>query len=328
MDKRKIIIDTDPGIDDCYAIMLATMYDNFDILGITCVAGNKSLPVVTANALRIMDFQNKDIPVHKGAKAALAKLRINETQENISADCHGSDGMGQSNLPYTDRCLKDIPAWDFLLEQVSKYPNEIEVICLGPLTNLALAVEKNVEIMKNLKSITIMGGNFYVPGNITPYAEYNIWFDADAAQEVIHALAEDVDIRIVGIDASNQVVISHGLLDFLSYEGGARGELLERISRGYIHHYYDLNQVIGVIIHDSYCMLSCIDTSLIKESKSLKINVHANDDRHGQLEICDNGKPITAILGFHNDQLKHLFLDLFMPDKKDLINQYLPQLIK
>ena len=79
MDKRKIIIDTDPGIDDCYAIMLATMYDNFDILGITCVAGNKSLPVVTANALRIMDFQNKDIPVHKGAKAGLAKLRINET---------------------------------------------------------------------------------------------------------------------------------------------------------------------------------------------------------------------------------------------------------
>ena len=328
MDKRKIIIDTDPGIDDCYAIMLATMYDNFDILGITCVAGNKSLPVVTANALRIMDFQNKDIPVHKGAKAALAKLRINETQENISADCHGSDGMGQSNLPYTDSCLKDIPAWDFLLEQASKYPNEIEVICLGPLTNLALAVEKNVEIMKKLKSITIMGGNFYVPGNITPYAEYNIWFDADAAQEVIHALAEDVDIRIVGIDASNQVVISHGLLDFLSYEGGARGELLERISRGYIHHYYDLNQVIGVIIHDSYCMLSCIDPSLIKESKSLKINVHANDDRHGQLEICDNGKHITAILGFHNDQLKHLFLDLFMPDKKDLINKYLPQLIK
>ena len=78
MDKRKIIIDTDPGIDDCYAIMLATLFDKFEILGITCVAGNKSLPVVTANALRIMDFQKKDIPVSKGAKAALAKLRKRE----------------------------------------------------------------------------------------------------------------------------------------------------------------------------------------------------------------------------------------------------------
>ena len=328
MDKRKIIIDTDPGIDDCYAIMLATLYDNFDILGITCVAGNKSLPVVTANALRIMDFQKKDIPVFKGAMAALPKLRKGESQENISADCHGSDGMGQSNLPYTNRCLQETTAWDFLLEQAAKYPNEIEVICLGPLTNLALAVEKNVEVMKQLKSITIMGGNFYVKGNITPYAEYNIWFDADAAQEVIHALADYVDIRIVGIDASNQVVISHGMLDFLSYEGGIRGELLERISRGYIHHYYELNQVIGVIIHDSYCMLSCINPSLIKESKHLKINVHANDERHGQLEICETGKPITAILELYNDELKHLFLDIFMPDKKDLINQYLPQLIK
>lgn len=328
MDKRKIIIDTDPGIDDCYAIMLATLYDKFDILGITCVAGNKSLPVVSANALRIVDFQKVNIPVIKGAKAALPRLRKNEEQENISADCHGSDGMGQSNLPYSDRCLLNMDAWDFILEQVSKYPNEIEMICLGPLTNLALAVEKDVNTMKHLKSITFMGGSFHVPGNITPYAEYNVWFDAEAAQEVIHALANDVDIRIVGIDASNQVVISHGMLDFLSYEGGERGKLLERIARSYIEHYYHLNQVIGVIIHDSYCMLSCIDPSLIKKQEKLHINVHANDEYHGQLEICDNGKPITAILGFHNDNLKHLFLDLFMPDKKDLINQYLPQLIK
>ena len=328
MDKRKIIIDTDPGIDDCYAIMLATLYDKFDILGITCVAGNKSLPVVSANALRIVDFQKKNIPVLKGAKAALPRLRKNEEQENISADCHGSDGMGQSNLPYTERCLVNTPAWDFILEQVSKYPNQVELICLGPLTNLALAVEKDVNTMKQIKSITFMGGNFHVPGNITPYAEYNVWFDAEAAQEVIHALADDVDIRIVGIDASNQVVVSHGMLDFLSYEGGERGELLERISRSYIKHYYHLNQVIGVIIHDSYCMLSCINPALIKHSEKLHINVHANDVFHGQLEICDNGKPVTAILGFHNDELKHLFLDMFMPDKKELINQYLPQLIK
>ena len=308
--------------------MLATLYENFDILGITCVAGNKSLPVVSANALRIVDFQEKDIPVIKGAKAALPRLRKNEEQENISADCHGSDGMGQSNLPYTERCLLETTAWDFILDQIKKHPNEIEMICLGPLTNLALAVEKDINTMKQLKSITFMGGNFHVPGNITPYAEYNVWFDAEAAQEVIHALANDVDIRIVGIDASNQVVISHGLLDFLSYEGGKRGELLERISRSYIKHYYHLNQVIGVIIHDSYCMLSCIEPSLIKNSEKLHIKVHANDEYHGQLEICNDGKPITAILGFHNDNLKHLFLDMFMPDKKDLINQYLPQLIK
>ena len=328
MDKRKILIDTDPGIDDCYAIMLALNNPNFDVLGIMCVAGNKSLPVVTANALRIMDFENKNIPVVKGAKASLARLRQGEEQENISADCHGTDGMGQSNLPYSDRCLLDTPSWDFLLHTIKQYPNEIELICLGPLTNIAIAIEKDLETMKQLKSITIMGGNFYVPGNITPHAEYNIWFDAEAAQVVVHNLADDVDIRIVGIDASNQVVISHGLLDFLSYEGGTRGQLLERISRGYIHHYYELNRVIGVIIHDSYCMSSCIDPSLITKSQSLNIKVHANDEKHGHLEICEDGKPITAILEFDSIRLRRLFLDTFMPDKKELIDEYFPQLIK
>lgn len=326
MDKRKIIIDTDPGIDDCFAIMNAINYDGFDILGITCVSGNKSLPIVVANALRIMDFEKKDIPVAKGAKAPLKKLLANEEQENVSADCHGSDGMGESQLPYSERCLVDIPAWDFILEKIKQYPNEIEIIALGPLTNLALAIQKDKETMKKIKSITFMGGAFYVPGNINPHAEYNIWFDAESIQYVIDELADDVDFRIVGIDASNKVVLKHGLLDFLSYEGGQRGALLERISRAYGHHYYHLNGVIGVIIHDLYCMLACIDETLIQKQEQLKIKIHTEGELRGHIEICDDGKPITAILDLNIDQLKRLFLNLMMPDKKDLIEKFFPQL--
>ena len=325
MDKRKLIIDTDPGIDDCFAIMSALNYENFDILGITCVAGNKSLPVVTKNALRIVDFEEKDIPVLLGAKASLNKLKAGEEQENISADCHGSDGMGQSGLPYTERCLKEISAWDFILEQVSKYPNEIEIICLGPMTNLALAIEKDLETMKKIKSITFMGGAFFVPGNIGPHAEYNMAFDAEAIDIVLKELNQDVDIRIVGIDASNQVVLSHGLLDFLSFEGGERGVLMEKISRAYIHHYYVLNKAIGAIIHDLYCMLACINPSLIKNQQELQIKIHTEGEHRGWSEPVEKGVKITAITDFHVAEMKRFFLDLMMPDKKDIIDEMFDQ---
>ncbi|MBR3693483.1 MAG: nucleoside hydrolase [Erysipelotrichales bacterium] len=327
MDKRKLLIDTDPGIDDCFALMCALNSDVFDVLGILCTAGNKSLPVVSANALRIMDFEGCDIPVCKGAKANLKRLEAGEEQENISADCHGSDGMGQSDLPYSERCLLDVPSWDFMLEKIKEYPNEIEVICLGPLTNLALAIAKDKETMKKIKSITIMGGAFFVPGNITPYAEYNIWFDAQAAEIVVNELAEDVDIRIVGIDASNQIVISHGLLDFLSYEGGERGVLLERISRGYIHHYYVLNKAIGAIIHDMYCVMSCIDPSLISEQREVKVKIYGEGEKQGWIEMCEDGKKVTAILGLQERALKRGFLELMMPDKKEIIDEMFEQLV-
>lgn len=273
-----------------------------------------------------MDYEHCDIPVCKGAKANLKRLLAGEEQENISADCHGSDGMGESGLSYSERCLLDIPSWDFMLEKIKQYPNEIEVICLGPLTNLALALQKDKEIMKLLKSITIMGGAFFVPGNITPYAEYNIWFDAEAASIVINELADEVDIRIVGIDASNEIVISHGLLDFLSYEGGDRGVLLERISRGYIHHYYVLNKAIGAIIHDMYCVMSCIDPSLITKQQELYVKIHEDGKRQGWIEQCDDGKKITAILGLDGKRLKRSFLRVMMPDKKEIIDEMFDQL--
>ena len=326
MDKRKLIIDTDPGIDDCFAIMSAINSNCFDILGITCVAGNKSLPLVTKNALRIVDFENVDIPVVKGAKASLLKLKAGEEQENVSADCHGSDGMGQSELPYTERCLIKQDAWDFILDKIKEYPNEIEIICLGPMTNLALAIEKDLDTMKKIKSITFMGGAFYVPGNIGEHAEYNAAFDAESLEMILKELSNDVDIRIVGIDASNKVVLSHGFLDFLSFEGGKRGILMEKISRAYIHHYYQLNKAIGAIIHDLYCMLSCIDSSLINKQNELKIKIHTTGEHRGWTEPNEDGYKITAITDFKIKEMKRLFLDIMMPDKKDIIDEIFPQL--
>lgn len=324
MDKRKIIIDTDPGCDDGIAIISALAYEGFDILGICCVAGNKSLPVVVPNALRLVDFYNKDIPVCKGARNCLYKLELNEEQENEGIDFHGIDGMGESGLPYTERCLSEQNAWDFLLEKIKEYPNEIELITLGPLTNVALAIQKDIETMKKLKSITIMGGTIYEPGNTTKYAEYNIWFDAQAAKIVLDSLADHVDIRMVGQDANHGTILNSTLFDLLSYEGEERGKLVSKISRTLFRSCYFQDHILGAIIHDLYTMLSIIDPSIIVKEEKVKLDILLDEEHLGQTKISESGKEVTVVLDFDNTKLKERFLTLLMPNKKDIIDKYLP----
>ena len=130
MELRKIIIDTDPGIDDGFALLAAMACKQFELRGIMTVSGNKSLEVVTPNALRLVDFEKRDIPVMEGAKCRLLDMGKEVEAKNDAEEFHGKDGMGASGLPYTTRCLKSIPAHQFLLEEIRLFPHEIELITL------------------------------------------------------------------------------------------------------------------------------------------------------------------------------------------------------
>lgn len=326
MEKRKILIDTDPGIDDGCALFSALAYDEFDILGIMCVAGNKSLDVVVPNALRIVDFYNKNIPVLKGAHNCLSKLDCVVEKDEVGIDFHGKDGMGESGLEYSERCLKDTYAIDFMLDQIQKYPNEIELITLGPLTNIALACQKDLETMKKLKSITVMGGSLYLEGNTTKYAEYNIWFDAPAADIVFNALADDVKITMVGQDCNCPVILTHHLFDLLSYEGGKRGQVLERMTRTLQKSCFYGDGVLGLIIHDLSAMLSLMNPSIITKQEEVKIQIQLDEEHFGQTKPCEEGKNIHVILEFDRTKLIKTFLELMLPDKQEIIDKYLPVL--
>lgn len=326
MEKRKILIDTDPGIDDGCALFSALAYENFDILGIMCVAGNKSLEVVVPNALRIVDFYHSDVPVLKGAHNCLSKLDCIAEKDEVGIDFHGKDGMGESGLDYTERCLKDTYSIDFMLDQIKKYPNEIELITLGPLTNIALAVQKDLETMKQLKSITVMGGSLYLKGNTTEFAEYNIWFDAPAANIVFDALADDVKITMVGQDCNCPIVLNHHLFDLLSYEGGRRGQVLEKMTRTLQKSCFYGDGVLGLIIHDLSAMLSLINPDIITKQETINIQIQTDEEHFGQTKPCDEGKPVQVILEFDRTKLIRTFLELMLPDKNNIIDQYLPKL--
>jgi len=195
---RKVLWDMDPGIDDALALILALKSPEVQILGITTVAGNASLEMTTTNARRVLEyFEIESIPVATGAEQPLARLLEH------ALGYHGPDGLGNCGLPSPQLPLNPDKAWDFLARSVLDSPDGITLIATGPLTNVAHAFQLHPELPKHLASLVLMGGAYgltpYGKGNRTPFAEFNIWQDPEAAAIVFDSAT---DVFAVGLDVT------------------------------------------------------------------------------------------------------------------------------
>jgi len=177
---RKVIIDTDPGQDDAVALLLAFASPELEVLGITAVAGNVPLALTQTNARKICELAGRaDIPVFAGADRPLQRQLV--TAEYV----HGKTGLDGPDLPEPAMPLQDKPAVDFLVETLLATEDaEITLCCLGPLTNIALAIQQAPAILPKIAEIVSMGGGLFEGGNVTPAAEFNIHVDPQAAQIV------------------------------------------------------------------------------------------------------------------------------------------------
>jgi inosine-uridine nucleoside N-ribohydrolase len=194
----KVVWDMDPGIDDALALILALKSPDVQILGITTVAGNAPVEMTSANARRVLEYLNVErIPVAAGVANPL-----NHPLED-ALSYHGLDGLGNCGLPPPLTPLHPEKAWDFLAGSVLNAPGEITLIATGPLTNVAHAFELYHEVPGLLARLVLMGGAYgltpYGKGNRTPFAEFNIWQDPEAAHIVFRS---EVDIFAVGLDVS------------------------------------------------------------------------------------------------------------------------------
>jgi purine nucleosidase len=191
---RRFIVDTDTASDDAVALIMALREPGIRVEAITVVAGNLPLDLAVKNALVSVEVAHTyRPPVYKGmAKPLLRELFTSEF-------VHGSDGMGEMDLPAPAIVAEREHAVDAILRLVAANPGELELITLGPLTNIAMACLKAPETMKLLKRITIMGGAGFGPGNITPVAEFNIYVDAEAASIVLNS---GIPLLIAGWDVS------------------------------------------------------------------------------------------------------------------------------
>lgn len=181
--KRRIIIDTDPGQDDAVAIMLALGSSEIEVIGITAVAGNVPLSLTEKNARKICELAGRpDIKVYAGAIRPLMRSLV--TAEEV----HGQSGLNGPDLPEPTMKLQDEHAVDFIIRTLMEEESGIITLCpLGPLTNIALALIRQPEIAPRIKEIVLMGGGFFEGGNVTPSAEFNIYVDPHAADIVLRA---------------------------------------------------------------------------------------------------------------------------------------------
>ena len=184
--KNKYFIDTDTASDDAVALLMALEWDDVEVLGISIVSGNMSVEQGSINARYTVELCKKDIPVYVGADAPLVKKREH-------ADWfHGPDGMGNMNYPTPKLEETNEDFIEVLNNHINQYPNEITLVTLGPLTNVANFIKKYPESFLKLKNIVIMGGASNTVGNVTPAAEYNIWCDPEAADIVFKSKHHDI----------------------------------------------------------------------------------------------------------------------------------------
>ncbi|MBS3648625.1 nucleoside hydrolase [Pseudaminobacter sp. 19-2017] len=180
-EKRKIIIDTDPGQDDAVAILLALASPELDVLGLTVVAGNVPLHLTEKNALKICELAGReDTKVYAGAVRPLIRHLV--TAEHV----HGKTGLNGPELPEPRMRSQPQHAADFIIETLMREePGTVTLCALGPLTNLGLAIAREPRIVPRIKEIVLMGGGFFEGGNVTPTGEFNIYVDPHAADLVL-----------------------------------------------------------------------------------------------------------------------------------------------
>lgn len=189
--RRRIIIDTDTGADDAAALILAAKDPNIEILGVTVLLGNVDLDQAAKNALMSLEIAGFQAPVYKGAGTTY------KGREKEAFSVFGSDGMGDADLIHPQGEAEDDDAVDFIIDTVKKYPGEVEIVCLGPATNIAMAIEKDPEAMKDVKMIWSMGTAGLGEGNATPVAEFNVYEDPHAYKIMLDS---GLPITIVGLD--------------------------------------------------------------------------------------------------------------------------------
>ncbi len=241
---RKIIIDTDPGIDDAMAIFFALQSPELDVIGLTTVFGNAYVDTTTANALRLLEIAGRtDIPVAAGAANPIAV-----TFPGPSPEVHGHDGQGNIDLPPpTTQPIKETAA-EFLVEQIMAHPGEITLVPVAPLTNLALALHLEPRIAQNVREVVMMGGAAFVPGNITPAAEANVWNDADAADLVF---AAEWPIAMIGLDVTHRVMMPRAHAESYGDIHTPMAQHVRKILPVYLDFYSKGRSIDGMYVHDS-----------------------------------------------------------------------------
>lgn len=283
-DKKKVIIDCDPGIDDALALMLAAVSPELDILGITIVSGNTRARQCAQNALQVLVLMGRrDIPVYLGAERPLKREPLD------AEDTHGADGLGGCARPLTAQAGFQEGAVQFILSQLS-CQEAVDVIAIGPLTNIAHCLQKDPAATRRMASLTVMGGTYRSPGNCSSVAEFNFWADPHAAEIVFHELQRP--ITMVGLDVTRQVVFTPNYIELVRQIGGEVADFLVAMLQCYSDFHWQAEKILGSIVNDPLAVAWYLDHSLCSGVEA-------------QVDIITEGKAIGMSIVDESCKLNH-----------------------
>jgi inosine-uridine nucleoside N-ribohydrolase len=246
------VIDCDPGVDDAIALLLALRSPALDVRAVTTVAGNAAIDVVTANAAAVLDLADArpDLLLARGADGPLRGTRVPD--ETI----HGVGALGGVVLPPSNRNIgRNSPA-ELVARLAEERPGEVVLIALGPLTNVARLVTEYADAAAALRGIVHMGGAAFVPGNVTPAAEFNTFCDPEAARIV---LTSGLPIQLVPLDATRRAAFPGELSDRLAASADPRTAAAGAMLRGLTQRHEARRGVRLCYVHDATAVASVID---------------------------------------------------------------------
>ena len=298
----KLIIDTDPGIDDAMALFYAISDPNIDLLALTTVFGNVTIAQATRNALFLLKTAGVDIPVAQG---------LSQPRElpafPPSAHVHGYEGFGTLQVPKQTAQVIAEPAPEFLVRMARKHKGELVLSAIGPLTNVAAALDIDPEFCHNLKRIVVMGGSLGAGGNITTAAEANIYHDPHAADFVFR---NGCNITLVGLDVTNRIICPRSYFAQLAEQSPKLGGLLYKMADFYIDFYETVGKFAGCGMHDPSALIACSAPELFV-TEDHKLRVICSGDRSGETVSDQNlaAEVVKVCVGVNIFSVKQKFFE-------------------
>lgn len=318
MEKRKVIIDCDPGIDDSLAILLAVNSPELEIVGITTCSGNVPARLGAKNALKALQIcSSLNIPVYIGEETPLKRELV------TAQDTHGEDGVGENF--YEDVNVEILEnGVDFIIDTL-KNNKDISIIALGPLTNIAKALMKDKKAFDNLDEFVSMGGAFRIHGNCSPVAEFNYWVDPHGADYVYKNLSKK--IHMVGLDVTRKIVLTPNIIEFINRLDKTVSKYITEITRFYIDFHFEQEGIIGCVINDPLAVAYFIDRSLCRGFDSY-VEVVEDGVAMGQsivdsFNFYKNTNNAHVLTDVDENRFMNMFLKRLFIGNEDIINSTL-----
>ncbi|WP_227353092.1 nucleoside hydrolase [Haladaptatus salinisoli] len=315
---RRVIIDTDTAGDDTQALLLAVTSERLDIEGVTICAGNVEFEYMVENAKYTLELAGiaDDVTVYEGAREPLVKTH------EFASYVHGEGGLGGDLFPDTGLPSGDIHGADYIVERARENPGELTLVCIAPLTNVALALRKEPNLNELLDEVWVMGGNANCLGNVTPAAEFNFWVDPDAAKIVLREL--DVMLFDWGVTVRDTAFDAETLADFADRSETELSAFFTEISDSVRAFNNEAHGEDMTTQPDAGLVAGLIEPSLIERTGTYHADV---DEREGltrgylsvdEDDVTGGDARTTVIESFDNERFRRMFEDMLFENAPEI----------